>query len=107
MARAEALLQEGLLLKKECASLVDGSVANSAEHVTLKLELKNAFNTVDRSAFLCELSRVAPHLVPFVDGAYRDASHVRAGMTYCLYTRDWLSNALFEPLLMRWSWRSR
>ena len=58
-----------------------GRHAGSGGEVIALLDLKNAFNCVDRSAFRSAIRRIAPRLAPWVDYQYGEASPLFFGDT--------------------------
>ena len=51
----------------------------SPQKVLLTLDLENAFNSIDRSAFLAAARRLIPGTVPWVDFCYKHSSHLLLG----------------------------
>lgn len=51
-----------------------GRNRNSADKLLVTLDLENAFNSVDRSAFLASLRRFSPQLAPWADFCYKQPS---------------------------------
>jgi hypothetical protein len=49
------------------------------QRILVTLDLENAFNSLDRSAFLAAVRRVCPRVVPWVDFCYREPSHLLLG----------------------------
>ena len=75
-----------------------------ASVVIAALDLKNAFNCVDRSAFRAVIRRVAPRLAPWVDFQYGEATPLYFGSTRLSSERgaqqgDPLGPALFAAAL--------
>ena len=52
---------------------------DSKSKVLVTLDLENAFNCVDRSAFLREARRMAPNLVPWLDYCYKTDGNLLLG----------------------------
>ena len=50
--------------------LIQASLEEHPEWIVIKTDAKNAFNTVDRSAFLSEVASIFPELYPFVAQCY-------------------------------------
>ena len=50
--------------------------AGDKDKVLVTIDVENAFNMIDRSAFLSEVRRTQPGLAPWVDFCYADASHL-------------------------------
>ena len=50
-----------------------------ADKVLVTLDLENAFNSVDRSAVMAAVRRVAPGLSPWVDFCYKRSSNLMLG----------------------------
>ena len=78
-------LQLGVGSKAGCEAIVHtvrqwlGRNKTDTRKVLASLDLSNAFNCVDRSAFLQETRRVCPRLAPWVDFCYQNASHLLLG----------------------------
>ena len=49
------------------------------DHVLLKVDFKNAFNTIRRDSILEAVSKFFPSLLPFVSSAYDDSSELLMG----------------------------
>eukprot|EP00971_Amphidinium_carterae_P225445 4471700-Amphidinium_carterae.1 len=64
MERAQALLEEGMLLKKACSSLVDGHVASMTEEVLQEMRLKHPAAREGEKQRLTDLRKVAPSAAP-------------------------------------------
>ena len=78
-----------------------GRNAGATDKVLITLDLENAFNTVDRTAFLKELRRIAPGIVPWVDFCYKSQSRLLLGPRQIISARgiqqgDPLGPALFS-----------